>query len=895
VLRSPVVSNGAPRKVFKMASTDIFSMPSSPFKESKAHPFTMSSSPLPSPSDLHKRHVPFAKDRNSSTDILGSGLLATGSISFVKASQLDLPTLNSIQLQKTPEESIELVNKRPVKATSNSREKKAPTKKTNTREVKEQKASTGVATKKSTDPKDTPKEKQPRKSRAKKAKAETLQDGEGVKDATRYCETKYSTAVKAKTARKSRAKRTTEEAQTKLLCPVTKPSTKPKATRTKASASEKNTDIGTDTVDHGLVKAIKRRTNWSPPSKPSMADLRAVADGLSEPLDAVANGFNGMLGSFAFTNVAPQGTLTTKHSGAGVIKKRKLIELVNTSITTETASPKAKAPKKKATTITGLAISAFAEEKADELEPAPLLQYLSYKTTDRSTKTVTKLAAKSRSRSPVKKPKKGSNAQLPILLSPESALKQARQQDFVFGTSSQLAREESPAYLRDLHQAMQASNVEVDTFEDPFKDVVDEPSAVAPRGRSRMFPKKGGLWSAGARDAAGSLLDVKMVDITDTPVASRQKSPHITTAAAPATDDEWHDIEEDIGVMSKPTAPTLGTPSKLGPVEAAIRLQLLNSPVVTSPVKAKSPKRSRANSKEIVPAAGKARKSTKPTDEQIPDFRAYTMVQLQKQIARYHFKPIKSRDVMIAVLEKCWEGQHKRSALASLTTNTKSPAKAQKARVAGQQETGALETQGQLMTASTADAPDSPTKTKKKLGRSKKADVTESEDSDIPLSQARKSKRSSKKSPKKTAGKSSTDPVEDVFDSEPHLMPSPSCRRRRPSQIGALPPPLKLLTSSSSVDALPALSQESLFDHITIAIKSLSPTKDPTKPTWHEKILLYDPIVLEDLTVWLNTGALENIGWDGEVEPKIVKKWCESKGICCLWKENLRGGSRSRY
>jgi hypothetical protein len=53
--------------------------------------------------------------------------------------------------------------------------------------------------------------------------------------------------------------------------------------------------------------------------------------------------------------------------------------------------------------------------------------------------------------------------------------------------------------------------------------------------------------------------------------------------------------------------------------------------------------------------------------------------------------------------------------------------------------------------------------------------------------------------------------------------------------------------------------------------------------------------VLEDLTVWLNTGALENIGWDGEVEPKIVKKWCESKGICCLWKENLRGGSRSRY
>jgi hypothetical protein len=52
---------------------------------------------------------------------------------------------------------------------------------------------------------------------------------------------------------------------------------------------------------------------------------------------------------------------------------------------------------------------------------------------------------------------------------------------------------------------------------------------------------------------------------------------------------------------------------------------------------------------------------------------------------------------------------------------------------------------------------------------------------------------------------------------------------------------------------------------------------------------------LEDLTVWLNTGALEKAGWDGEVDPKEVKKWCESKSICCLWKENLRGGTRSRY
>jgi hypothetical protein len=93
----------------------------------------------------------------------------------------------------------------------------------------------------------------------------------------------------------------------------------------------------------------------------------------------------------------------------------------------------------------------------------------------------------------------------------------------------------------------------------------------------------------------------------------------------------------------------------------------------------------------------------------------------------------------------------------------------------------------------------------------------------------------------------------------------------------------------------PTSSQARLFTYITRAIKSAPPSKDPQKPSWHEKILLYDPIILEDLTVWLNTGALGKVGWDAEVEPKEVKKWCEGRSICCLWRENMRGGSRSRY
>lgn len=99
----------------------------------------------------------------------------------------------------------------------------------------------------------------------------------------------------------------------------------------------------------------------------------------------------------------------------------------------------------------------------------------------------------------------------------------------------------------------------------------------------------------------------------------------------------------------------------------------------------------------------------------------------------------------------------------------------------------------------------------------------------------------------------------------------------------------------STSELSPNSSSKLLFSHITQAVKNIIPSKEAKNPNWYEKILLYDPIVIEDLTIWLNTGALQKTNWDGEVDTKIVKKWCESKSICCLWRENLRGGARNRY
>ena len=94
--------------------------------------------------------------------------------------------------------------------------------------------------------------------------------------------------------------------------------------------------------------------------------------------------------------------------------------------------------------------------------------------------------------------------------------------------------------------------------------------------------------------------------------------------------------------------------------------------------------------------------------------------------------------------------------------------------------------------------------------------------------------------------------------------------------------------------ATPDGKQSVLFDGITEAVTSAPRSTDPSKPSWYEKILLYDPIVLEDITAWLNSGQLTRVGHDGEIPPGEVKKWCESKGVICLWKVNLRGKERKR-
>ena len=705
--------------------------------------------------------------------------------------------------------------------------------------------------------------------------------------------------AKDKPARKTKARKDTES-QTKLpKGKVTKFSTAPLAD----AAPKAILDPFQDSLDIGLVEAVRRRTTWTPPPQSANQAVTTPLDvGLLDGSLSAGSLFSGekikgfadLLGNYGFTK--PESNIVKPTLAVDGARKRKLIELVKTSVAIAAAKSPEKAPKKKPRTLTDLATSAYAEEvQAPPADPAPLLQYFSLHTAGQTTSDGFKIPPKPRSRSPVKGGKKGKKgtAQAPILLSPESAMKQVGRQDFVFGTSSQLAREDSPTLLRDLHEAMQASN---EADDDPFAEQLTESisQTLSGRGMSTTSAKRN-LWSAASRDIAGDLQSVEMVDLIDTPVNTRTLEPQSMldppVSMLDETDDGlWQDVEKlSQSLTQKPQPPNALSQSAPPEVEGektsprpAKRPALDHSPRDSSlPPSTQPPK-----SSQIAPKA--AKKSRKTKDLVKPDFSSYTTAQLAKEIASYRFKPIKSRDQMILLLEKCWEGKD-RAALAALGTNTALIQRAETSKTAAptQSQTEATPKRARGRPRKDSATP-SPAKPKAKTDRKKSLDTVEylEMDSDTPLSQLRTLTKSHKKS---------KEPAEDIFDPDPALTSSP------PRRVGTSKKtkPLTLKISSSLSDARLELSatssQRLLFKHISSAVINASPAKDASNLSWHEKILMYDPIILEDLTVWLNTGALEKAGWDGEVDPKEVKKWCESKSICCLWKENLRGGTRSRY
>ncbi|KAI1103640.1 hypothetical protein F4804DRAFT_309458 [Jackrogersella minutella] len=617
--------------------------------------------------------------------------------------------------------------------------------------------------------------------------------------------------------------------------------------------------------------ALKRRSDWTPPPVDTPIVIGSESDNreLTSPLDSRTRPkdvFQTLQDQYGRID-SRTATASNQQQQADILKKRKLIELVSTSNeveqhSTETSPSKAVATKKKTRTITELAMAPYmlpTEPELDLAGPATKDSLLNYFDEDGAVKALVEhqTAVMSQKKGKAKEPKASANPKRkkkagtvdnPILLSPNSALKQSSNQDFVFGTSSQLVVEESPSTLRDLQLAIQASN---QIHSDPFAETDSQ-----------------GLWHAGARDSDGELMKVDDVDSEDLPPL-----PRLRVQSQPSREEfvDISDILRSSGVDESATqAPQQG-------------LHLFESQ--TAAVPSAQPPQIECTESQPPAATGDPR----------PTFELFTDVQLSKKIASYGFKPVKKRQAMIALLDQCWSS--KSPGMSDLQSNSMSTSSVMAAPKKGRKSTSAEPSappkrRGRPRKDSAADAPSTAKAPASKAPASKAPKA--------PAPKASAPKVASPKRPRSRRTKAASKPVEIADSDLDESISSASSRASSPDpdRIFSSPPAVDLSISEEADMSLamsPTDQQADLFRHITKAVTSAPRSTDPSRPSWHEKMLLYDPIVLEDLAAWLNAGALGRTGHDGEVSPFDVKKWCESKSVICLWRVNLRGKERKRF
>jgi hypothetical protein len=585
-----------------------------------------------------------------------------------------------------------------------------------------------------------------------------------------------------------------------------------------------------------------------------------------------------------------------------------LIDLPANQATSRQSSPeKGKAPKKKPRTITDIATEQY-QTRAAELEASDVAsEFFQPRTTvtkvplndspgadgavlakkpprKRSTSKQDSEKASSRAKSKKLSAKAAAKpkAIAEKLLSPSTALMRMNKQDILFGTSSQLALEESPTMVRQLQHALKESEVEADRS-------LHQPLPPPPR-----WPKldkaigKRGLWDASSRDVEGGLLE-QMEDI------------YIP---------DFDRTQEYLLLMDGTND---GSPAESSFVDID---NVEPPPPVIISSDAPTPPRTTAQAPLSVPAtnfetAGHVTMESDFVD--IDDFHSQPPPSNQNAESQDSFIDI---DDVLPV---------------SAYSNTAPPPKAKSAAATG-----------------------SPKKRRGRPPQSQSAVLTTKEE------QASAKKRNSAK-PKtnKSAASPPTTPskgsdrfvdIDEILDSEDEVMlalsPTPP---RTHNFSNSQPLPLvstsptraksKKFKTSVDPDVAPVHSipvghlewvgiKSIVFSSITAHIRSLLPSTDPKKPTWHEKILMYAPIVLEEFTGYLNANTdvrtwrratkiqtkawnkhLKAIGdnevfvFEGgedvlatkkELEMYQVQAWCESMSVCCIHAPEGRGKGGAR-
>ncbi|KAF2678862.1 hypothetical protein K458DRAFT_480656 [Lentithecium fluviatile CBS 122367] len=675
-----------------------------------------------------------------------------------------------------------------------------------------------------------------------------------------------------------------------------------------------------------LDEAVSRRRDWTPirDTEPPLVLPVSVGkenDSGAARLEKEKGSFTSLLSGYAYahldlTSDAATSKTPATSEGMGVMKRRRveLVDVPGNQVSSRQSSPeKGKAPKKKPRTITDLVTEQYAPKPAHADEVAVTSNFFSARTT---TTTVTKVPlndttdsttvkaskkparkrstsksaseteeGKSKSKSKKASAKAGTAKPKPIsekLLSPSSALLRLNRQDVLFGTSSQLARDESPGIVRQIQQAMLESEVDVS-----LRERLDaEEAPIWPR--LQRLKGKRGLWAASARDEDGQTLERQAIYL---PEPDRTQDYPLLLIDDANDEDDMPPLQTVASAASKPAPAPM----------------LISSDLPTPPPTVSEQEIGMSNDGLL--------------DEALLDDKDDPL-QKPPPSNQYAASSFLDNDIFPPSAQLSPDSDAPLSPLlptASISTTSIGSPKKKRGRP--------LKIQSAIPQRVTASAP---------IPKKPPAKPKPKPTSSAPLTTPKKKIRD------RFAN------VEEILDSEDDTALSPTPPRFRkledspPLQFAPNPPhppPPAAKDAATPILLIPeshlhfANIKSTLYTRITNLIRSLPPTTHPTKPSWHEKILMYDAVVLEDFTAFLNSHPgirtyrkasqkqirawnkeLKGKGEEGlktpagegkegmvlatekEIESWMVRGWCEEMSVCCMAREGRgRGAARKGY
>ncbi|KAL3450610.1 hypothetical protein BJX65DRAFT_304782 [Aspergillus insuetus] len=615
---------------------------------------------------------------------------------------------------------------------------------------------------------------------------------------------------------------------------------------------------GKDGTELQLEPALKRRLDWTPTKDVAPGDRDNAEDGQSK-LGTILSGYE-------YDEVPIVSNKVQVLGGEGPTKRRR-IELVDSN------SIAMRSNSRRNNSSCDKDASSLAEKSSKKSNPRPkkfttltarvTAPYL--ESTESSNEGI--FIAPDR---PKRKANPNSAFKLPgiIVLSPETAIKSLDDQDLVFGTCSQLERADSPTLLQETQIALEESEKEASTSSSHQTRDKGLPQSISVPNLSNSSRN---LWAVAARDSEGLLRDVEVIELLDTPQAPKTV---ILSDGGTNKMDSKHEAQDagnrcDI-LLANDAAPDF-------------------APCIERP----------PNS--VTQAVKQTSDECKVAKFSMPDYKELADTELARSIKSNGLKPIKNRKKTIDVLEKCWaaqpgrsnqeEGDDLQSTKLSTQEDTamsrpqKAEKKPRKPRTAQKKEpikpisSGLTKTEADTSTAALRKS--SQPVTQLDNAQVNKVCIF----SDNPVQQP-------------TSTRSFVE-IEEIQDSEDELLPSPS---QLQTQLFGLPREITrelptLIIPSSPGPSRPASSNRNLngayiatatttnfatraslkentdeellleFGNLITRAVRAQPRNghSSSRPSWHEKMLMYDPIYLEDFTAWLNTEGLNLVHEDREV------------------------------